>query len=70
MGAATVEEKIARANRTQIAEAAQLDRSYVSQVLSRKREPGIDVVIRLAGSLGVSEGEFCRWWKLAGDRAN
>lgn len=56
-----VERRVGMANRTQIARELGLDRSYVSQVLGRKREPGLGVARGLAKQLGVGLEEFDAW---------
>ena len=49
-----VEKKIDGVNRTVLARGLGLTRSYVSQVLSGKREPGLGVAIKMARGLGLT----------------
>jgi transcriptional regulator with XRE-family HTH domain len=49
-----VEKKIDGVNRTVLARGLGLTRSYVSQVLSGKREPGLGVAIKVARGLGLT----------------
>ncbi len=54
MEQATVESRITQANRSQLARDLGLDRSYVSNVLSRRRVPSLDTAAGIAKMLGVS----------------
>ena len=44
----------------QLAEQADLDRTYLSGIERGVRNPGIKVVIRLARALGVTVDQFCK----------
>lgn len=57
----TVDRKLAQANRSQVARSLGLDRSYVSQVLQRKRMPGLDVAAGIAKEVGVSLDQLHGW---------
>lgn len=45
-----------------LADAAELDRSYVGSVERGERNLSIENVCRLARAIGVSPGEFFGWW--------
>jgi transcriptional regulator with XRE-family HTH domain len=49
-----VERRVSQANRSQMARDLGLDRSYVSNVLSRRRVPSLDTAAGIAKMLGVS----------------
>jgi transcriptional regulator with XRE-family HTH domain len=55
---AAVENKVAGVNRTVLAGKLGMDRSYVSQVLNGKREPGLRVALRLTKELGITVEQF------------
>ncbi len=63
---AEVDKKVALVNRSVIARSLGLDRSYVSQVLCRKRMPGLDVAAGIAKEVGVSLDQLHRWMVGAG----
>jgi len=44
----------------QLAERADLDRTYVSGIERGLRNPGIKAVLRIARALGASPGDLCR----------
>jgi transcriptional regulator with XRE-family HTH domain len=44
----------------ELAEQADLDRTYVSGIERGVRNPGIKTVLRIARALGVSAGDLCR----------
>jgi transcriptional regulator with XRE-family HTH domain len=44
----------------QLAEQADLDRTYVSGIERGLRNPGIKAVLRIARALGASPGDLCR----------
>ncbi|NQV23796.1 MAG: helix-turn-helix transcriptional regulator [Rhodopirellula sp.] len=46
----------------ELADAAELDRSYVGSVERGERNLSIDNVCRLAEAIGVSPAEFFSWW--------
>jgi len=56
-----VEQKVAQINRTVLARELGLDRSYVSQVLARRRMPGLDVAAGIAKGMGVSIDALHGW---------
>lgn len=58
MSVATLERKIEGVNRSELARECGLTRSYVSQVLNGKREPGISVARTVAKKLGVTVDVF------------
>jgi transcriptional regulator with XRE-family HTH domain len=53
--------KVAAVNRTRVAGKLGLDRSYVSQVLSGRRMPGLDVAAGIAKEVGVSLDGLHAW---------
>lgn len=55
---AQVERKITQVNKCALARACSLDRSYVSQLLNGKRDPGLGVAKRVAREIGVTLDEF------------
>ncbi len=46
-----------------LADAAELDRSYVGSVERGERNLSIENVCRLAAAIGVSPSEFFKWWE-------
>jgi len=46
-----------------LADAAELDRSYVGSVERGERNLSIENVCRLAEAIGVSPGDFFSWWR-------
>jgi transcriptional regulator with XRE-family HTH domain len=62
MSLALVQDKVAQANRTNVARAAGLTRNYVSLVLNGKREPSFDVAAKLARHLGITLDELYSCW--------
>ncbi|MDA1053542.1 MAG: helix-turn-helix transcriptional regulator [Planctomycetota bacterium] len=47
----------------ELADAAELDRSYVGSVERGERNLSIENVCRLALAIGVSPAEFFSWWR-------
>ncbi len=47
----------------ELADAAELDRSYVGSVERGERNLSIENVCRLANAIGVSPAEFFSWWR-------
>jgi transcriptional regulator with XRE-family HTH domain len=47
----------------ELADAAELDRSYVGSVERGERNLSIENVCRLAGAVGVSPADFFSWWR-------
>ena len=54
--------KAAGFTQEELADAAELDRSYVGSVERGERNLSIDNVCRLAEAIGVSPAEFFSWW--------
>jgi transcriptional regulator with XRE-family HTH domain len=55
---ATVERKVEAANRTELAKALGLSRTYVSQVLGGQRDPALSVARRVAKEIGLTVEDF------------
>lgn len=47
----------------ELADAAELDRSYVGSIERGERNLSIENVCRLALAIGVSPAEFFSWWR-------
>lgn len=47
----------------ELADAAELDRSYVGSIERGERNLSIENVCRLANAIGVSPAEFFSWWR-------
>lgn len=58
MSLAVVERKVDAANRTELAKALGLSRTYVSQVLSGQRDPALSVARRVAKEIGLTVEAF------------
>ena len=58
MATATVERKVEAANRTELAKALGLSRTYVSQVLGGQRDPALSVARRVAKEIGLTVEDF------------
>jgi transcriptional regulator with XRE-family HTH domain len=54
----TVERKVEAANRTELAKALGLSRTYVSQVLGGQRDPALSVARRVAKEIGLTVEDF------------
>ena len=65
-----VESRITQANRSQLARDLGLDRSYVSNVLSRRRMPSLDTAAGIARRLGVSIDDLHGYLKAAAAAAS
>lgn len=55
--------RVAGLTQEELADAAELDRSYVGSVERGERNLSIENVCRLAAAIGVSPGEFFSWWR-------
>lgn len=58
MATVTVERKVEAANRTELAKALGLSRTYVSQVLGGQRDPALSVARRVAKEIGLTVEDF------------
>lgn len=58
MATAVIERKVDAANRTELAKALGLSRTYVSQVLSGQRDPALSVARRVAREIGLTVEDF------------
>ena len=55
---AHIERKITQVNRSVVARECQMDRSYVSEVLNGKRDPGLSVARKVARAVRVTIDEL------------
>ena len=61
----SISDKISRTTHKSIAEAAGIDVSYVSMILSGKRTPSLGVSMRISNFLGITVDELAHYLNIS-----